>query len=193
MAYKSPVTWVTQSLIRTCPMAGGAFMNESTSRSSSRRKSMTGKRRPTLKLRKTDENVAINKAGTYITGPVRARHNPIDQEDVIVVVNSRGQKAEQIPAAKLRNKIGEAMRKALTSGAVTITKHNEAHAVLLSIEEYSTLVAKVPSPLRDLTEEFDSLVRQMQSTKSKKAVRSIFSASPADFGKAAAAAAKQNG
>jgi len=169
-------------------------MSESTSRSPSRRKSATEKLRPTLKLRKTHENVAIKKTGMYITGSVRVRHNPVVRDGVFVVVNSRGQEAEQIPAAKLRNKIGEAMRKALTSGAVTITKHNEAHAVLLSIEEYSTLVARVPSPLRDLTEEFNSLVEQMQSTKSKKAVRSIFSASPADFGKAAAAAAaKQNG
>jgi prevent-host-death family protein len=128
-----------------------------------------------------------------VSGTVPAGADVVLVAGQTVILNRRGQEAEQIPASKLRNRFGEALRKVLTNGAVTIVKHNEPQAVLLSLDQYAALAANAPRPLQDLTAEFDSLVAQMQTASSRKAARSLFTASPADFGKAALAAAKKRG
>ena len=167
-------------------------MSESTpSRSAGRRKpaarALRGAKLPPHGRRKAEQG-----------RPAATETLPADAAVVLVagetvVLNRRGQEAEKIPASRLKNRFGEAMRKALTNGAVTIVKHNEAQAVLLSLDQYQALAAQAPQPLQALSAEFDALVAQMQGANPRKAARGLFTASPAEFGKAALAAAKRRG
>jgi PHD/YefM family antitoxin component YafN of YafNO toxin-antitoxin module len=76
-------------------------------------------------------------------------------------------------------------------GICAITKRDRVEAVLMSIEEYEALMARVPDPVAKLTSEFDELLAEMQSPRAKKAARSLFEAAPAKLGRAAVKAARR--
>jgi prevent-host-death family protein len=96
----------------------------------------------------------------------------------------------EFTATQAKNSFGALMSAAAAHGAVAVTKRNAPEAVLLSIDEYESLVSKIPDPLASLTDEFDALVAKIQSPKSRQAVDAIFSASPRDLGRAAVKAAR---
>lgn len=74
----------------------------------------------------------------------------------------------------------------LPSGAtLCLSLRRAPRAVLLSIEEYEGLVAKIPDPLEALRGEFDALVDRMQTPQARKAVDALFSATPGQLGDAA--------
>jgi prevent-host-death family protein len=100
---------------------------------------------------------------------------------------------DTVTAAQLRNRAGEVLERVMTQGSVTITRHRRPSAVMLSIDVYESLLQSAQSPLNTLTTEFDALVEQMQTGKAKQAARALFTATPTEFGKAAAAAAKSRG
>jgi antitoxin Phd len=76
-------------------------------------------------------------------------------------------------------------------GGVLVTRYGMPHAVVLSIEEYESLVPRRVSesePRADLdllTAEFDSLVAKMQTPEAEAAYRALFGASPLELGAAA--------
>jgi len=82
------------------------------------------------------------------------------------------------------------MNAAAQHGPVAVTKRNTAQAVLLSIEEYEGLVSRIPDPLEALQDEFDTLVANMQTPRSKHSVDKLFAATPHDLGRAAVKSAR---
>lgn len=111
------------------------------------------------------------------------------------VRNSRGLvvDVETVSATDAKNSFGAVLEKAATSGIVAITKRDKPHAVVMSMEEFGALMARVPDPLESLRTEFDGLVARMQSPQARAAGQSLFKATPAGLGRAAAASARKRG
>lgn len=101
--------------------------------------------------------------------------------------NSRGALID-IPAfaaTRIKNKFGAILKKATHDGAVAITRHGSPIAVLLSYEEFESLVQERMRLFENLGSDFDGLLKRMQTPKAKKAMDSAFHASPAKLGRAA--------
>lgn len=94
-------------------------------------------------------------------------------------------------ATEAKNSFGKLMQAASRKGAVAITRRNEPEAVLLSMDEYQALVTAGSHKLDDLTHEFDVMLAQMQTGKSKRGARSAFNSAPSALGKAAVRAARK--
>jgi len=109
------------------------------------------------------------------------------------ILNRYGSSVEVVPAARLKNHLGAVLRQALTQQVLAITRHNETYAMILSVEEYRTLLRFAPPPLKALEKEFDAMVRRMQTKKSKRAVDALFRATPEELGRAAHQAARSKG
>ena len=106
------------------------------------------------------------------------------------ILNRYGSTVEAVTAAQLKNRLGSVLRQALTQHVLAITRHNETYAILLSVEEYRTMLRFAPPPLKALEREFDALVRRMQTKKPKRAVDALFKATPEELGRAASRAAR---
>jgi antitoxin Phd len=96
-----------------------------------------------------------------------------------------------VKATQVKNEFGSILEKAMRSGAVAITRHAAPKAVLLSYEEFESLVQLQSRTLENLGAEFDDLLDRMQTPKAKKAMESAFHASPAKLGRAAIRAARK--
>ena len=105
--------------------------------------------------------------------------------------NSRGELTDVpvVAATKAKNEFGAVLEQALATGAVAITRHDTPKAVLMSYAEFSSLVKTRTSDLDDLAAQFDDLLARMQTPAAREGVAAAFRASPADLGRAAAAAA----
>lgn len=113
----------------------------------------------------------------------------------LTIRNSRGLvvDVESISATDAKNAFGAVLEKAATYGIVAITKRDQARAVVLSMQEFEALMARVPDPLVSLRTEFDALVTSMQKPRARAAGRALFKATPADLGRAAVAGARKRG
>jgi antitoxin Phd len=91
--------------------------------------------------------------------------------------NHRGQsvEVESISATEAKNSFGRLLEHTIAGGMVAITRHREPRAVLLSIDEYQALTARVEDPIDRLRGEFDSLVARMQTPAAKAAGAALFS------------------
>jgi antitoxin Phd len=107
--------------------------------------------------------------------------------------NSRGDLIDipTIAATRVRNQFSKVLEKAVHEGAVAITRHDATRAVLLSYEEFESLVKTRSQALDDLSNQFDDLLVQMQTPKSRKGMKAAFNASPAQLGRAAVKAARK--
>ena len=94
-----------------------------------------------------------------------------------------------VAASDAKNQFGQVLESALRDGAVVITKHDTAKAVLISIEELEALAAR--SQLDTLAREFDAKYARMQKPGFDKTLDRAFSASPAKLGAAAVKAARK--
>ena len=101
-----------------------------------------------------------------------------------------GSPVEAVPAARLKNQLGAVLRQALTQQVLAITRHNETYAMILSVEEYRTLLRFAPPPLKALEKEFDALVKSMQTKKSRRGIDALFRATPEELRRAAHQAAR---
>jgi len=95
-----------------------------------------------------------------------------------------------VAATRVKNEFGTVMEQALRGGAVAITKHETPKAVLISYEEFQSLVKARSPNLGDLTAEYDALLGGMQSPAAAKGMEAAFNASPTELGRAAVKAAK---
>jgi antitoxin Phd len=95
-----------------------------------------------------------------------------------------------VAATRFKNEFGAIFERATINGAIAITKHNTPKAVLLSYAEFEALTRAAVPELDELTEEFDDLLKRMQSPKAKAAMASAFDATPEDLGRAAVKAAR---
>lgn len=92
-------------------------------------------------------------------------------------------------ASALKNKF-RAVTDQAAQGAIAITRYNRPELVILSAAEYVHLTKAQRAPLDALTAQFDEMVAQMQTAKSRKGVQAFLGASAVDLGKAAVKAAK---
>ena len=107
--------------------------------------------------------------------------------------NSQGALVDisEVPATRAKNEFGAILEKATHGGAVAITRHDTPKAVLLSYDEFESLVNARSRSLDNLGAEFDEWLARMQTPKAKKAMEAAFNASPAKLGGAAVKAARK--
>ena len=96
-----------------------------------------------------------------------------------------------VPATRLKNEFGTVFEQAIRGGAVAITKHDTARAILISVEEFEALVGEHSRSLDALSGQFDGLLARMQTPAAKKGVAAAFNASPQALGRAAVKAARK--
>ena len=107
--------------------------------------------------------------------------------------NSQGTLVDiaEVPATRAKNEFGALLEKATYGGAVAITRHDAPKAVLISYNEFESLVQMRSRSLDNLDEEFDELLTRMQTPKTKRAMEAGFNASPAKLGRAALKATRK--
>ena len=94
-----------------------------------------------------------------------------------------------IAASEVKNRFGAILDQATQGGAVAITRHDTTKAVLISVEEFQSLVSSRHSSLMALGAEFDGLLAQMQTSAHRKGIEKAFAAAPGQLGKTAVKAA----
>ena len=101
--------------------------------------------------------------------------------------NRRGELIDlpAVAASRFKNEFGAIFEQAALGGAVAITKHDALKAVLLSYAEFESLVESRTPALDGLSAQFDGLLANMQTPKSRAGMAAAFSASPASLGRAA--------
>jgi antitoxin Phd len=97
---------------------------------------------------------------------------------------------EEVSATVAKNEFGRVLDMALRGGRVVITKHNAPTAVLLSADAYEVLAGRATPDLDALREEFDVLLKRMQTPKARAGTSALFAASPSELGDAAVAAVR---
>jgi prevent-host-death family protein len=107
--------------------------------------------------------------------------------------NSRGDLIDvpSVAATKVKNEFGAILEKATHGGAVAITRHDTPKAVLISYDEFQSLVRTRSQTLENLGAEFDGLLSRMQTPKTRKGMKAAFNASPAQLGRYAVKAARK--
>ena len=107
--------------------------------------------------------------------------------------NSQGQLVDvsTVAATKVKNEFGSILEQAMHGGAVAITRHDLPKAVLLSFEEFVALVKDRAPQLNDLANEFDALLADMQTAKSRQGMAKAFEAPASRLGRAAVSAARK--
>jgi prevent-host-death family protein len=107
--------------------------------------------------------------------------------------NSRGNLIDvpRVAATKAKNEFGAILDKATHGGAVAITRHDTPKAVLVSYDEFMSLVKARSRTLDDLGTEFDGLLARMQTPRARKGMKAAFNASPAELGRAAVKATRK--
>jgi prevent-host-death family protein len=110
---------------------------------------------------------------------------------VTTVRNTRGEAVEpsSVTASEAKATFGRVLERAMHDGAVVITKHDTAKAVLLSIERFNALSGGGGTVLGTLDREFDALLARMQTPRAHRGMKKAFGASGKQLGQAAAAAA----
>ncbi|MGE0189806.1 MAG: type II toxin-antitoxin system Phd/YefM family antitoxin [Steroidobacteraceae bacterium] len=90
-------------------------------------------------------------------------------------------------ATDAKNSFGKLLQTASRKGAVAITRHDEPEAVLLSMDEYQALIDAGSHKLDTLTQDFDAMLMQMQTSKARRGAKAAFNAAPSALGRAAVA------
>jgi PHD/YefM family antitoxin component YafN of YafNO toxin-antitoxin module len=96
-------------------------------------------------------------------------------------------------ASELKNAFKSVYRRALESGAVSITRNRKREAILLSAELYDQIIAELASrdPLEVLRKDYDARFASMQTQKAQTAYDDAFDASPEELGRAAVSHARK--
>jgi prevent-host-death family protein len=107
--------------------------------------------------------------------------------------NSQGELVDvpAVAATRLKNEFGAVLEQALRGGAVAITRHDSPKAVLVSYDEFQSLVKARAPDLNDLRAEYDVLLASMQTPAAKKGMAAAFAATPPALGRAAVRAARK--
>jgi prevent-host-death family protein len=100
---------------------------------------------------------------------------------------------ESMTSTETQNHFGKVLGRVLRGAVVSITRHEEVSAVLLSAETYQALIHEHADPLAELRERFDLRFAAMQTSKSKAGALALFSANSEDLGRAAVKGAKKRG
>lgn len=82
--------------------------------------------------------------------------------------------APTVSASDAKNAFGRVLEAAVRQGMVTITRHDEPRAVLLSMDEYRALSSARERSLDALAGEFDALLTRMQAPGMRSAMQTAF-------------------
>src|SRR5690242_6224859 len=96
-----------------------------------------------------------------------------------------------ISATEAKNQFGRILETVIQGGKVVITKHDSPKAVLISMDEFTTLSNAHRAELETLSAEFDGLLARMQKPAARAGMNAAFHATPKRLGKAAVAAARR--
>ncbi len=99
--------------------------------------------------------------------------------------------APEFSATEAKNAFGRILDAAARAGMVTITRHDQPKAVILSIEEYKALTGMRQSALDTLSGEFDAMLKRMQAPGARKAMQAGFATPAADLGRIAVKRARR--
>ena len=107
--------------------------------------------------------------------------------------NSQGELVDvpAVAATRLKNEFGAVLEQALRGGAVAITRHDTPKAILISYDEFQSLVKARSHSLSDLSAEYNVLLARMQTPKVRKGMKAAFNASPDELGRAAVKATRK--
>jgi prevent-host-death family protein len=107
--------------------------------------------------------------------------------------NSQGELVDvpAVAATRLKNEFGAVLEQALRGGAVAITRHDTPKAILISYDEFQSLVKARSHSLSDLSAEYNVLLARMQTPKARKGMKAAFNASPDELGRAAVKAVRR--
>src|SRR5213080_2666691 len=95
-----------------------------------------------------------------------------------------------VTATEAKNKFGLLLERAMQGGVVVITKHDAPKAVLISMDEYTTLASAPEARINTLRAGVESLLMRSQRPGARNAMQAAFHASPKQLGKAAVLAAR---
>ena len=90
-----------------------------------------------------------------------------------------------VAATRLKNEFGTILEQTVRSGAIAITRHDTPKAVLLSYEEFESLVKTRSLTLEHHSAQFDALLSRMQTPDARKGMEAAFNASAEELGRAA--------
>src|SRR2546423_11444321 len=93
------------------------------------------------------------------------RQTPLRRQRAVrSFVNRRGDKVDMstVSATFAKNELGRLLDTAVERGAVVITRHDAAKAVLVAVDEFNALVGTREDELKTLGHEFDRLLAKMQ-------------------------------
>jgi prevent-host-death family protein len=96
-----------------------------------------------------------------------------------------------VAATQVKNEFGAMLERATQGGAVAITRHDRPKAVLISYDEFESLVKTRSDTLEGLSAEFDALLVRMQTAKARKGMKSAFNSPSTQLGRAAVKAASK--
>lgn len=96
---------------------------------------------------------------------------------------------EQVTATNAKNRFGAVLEEAAKYGAVAITRNDSTKAILLSVEEFESLVDRNADPLKELESSFDAWLDNQQTPKARKALKRAFRATSDELGRSAVHAA----
>lgn len=97
----------------------------------------------------------------------------------------------RMTSTEAQNGFGRMLDTVAKGSTVLITKHNATHAVVISVEFYEALTRTVLPDLDALTAEFEEMLERMQRPEVRAGIHAGLSASPAELGRAARAAAQR--
>jgi prevent-host-death family protein len=97
----------------------------------------------------------------------------------------------RVTSTEAQNGFGRMLDVVAKGNTVLITKHNATQAVLMSVNQYEALSRTDVPDLDALTAEFDQMLERMQRPEVRAGIRAGLSASPAELGRAARAAAER--
>lgn len=97
-----------------------------------------------------------------------------------------------VTATDAKNEFGKVLEKVLRGDVILITRHGNAKAVLMPVEQYTSLTSASVARLDDLHREFDAMLEHMQTPTARAAMERAFHASPKQLGRAAVRAARAN-
>ncbi len=103
----------------------------------------------------------------------------------------RVQELPTVTATELKHSTADILDRVTAGNAVSITRHDKARAVLISVEQYQELTGGEGDWLAKLHEEYQGMLERMQGPEQRAAALRLFTATPEELGAAAVRGAQR--
>jgi antitoxin Phd len=113
---------------------------------------------------------------------------------ILTFKNSRGELVTVpfVAATEVKKKFDAILEKVTHGGAVAITLKSSPKAVLLSYQDFESLINVRSRTVDELSADLAGLLARMRTPETKQAMEAAFNASPAKLGRAAVKAARKS-